>query len=51
MINSVGLGRDSSFNAIVEGRGVVLKGLRSFDTGKHSVKDCGEITTLILLQW
>ncbi|MGM0623030.1 MAG: beta-ketoacyl-ACP synthase II [Campylobacterota bacterium] len=43
MVNSLGLEKESSFKAIVEGR-CGIKRIESFDTEKHSVKIAGEIT-------
>ncbi len=43
MINSLGLDKESSFSAIVEGK-CGIKLIESFDTEKHSVKIAGEIT-------
>ncbi len=43
MINSVGLDKESSFKAIVEGQ-CGIKRISSFDTTNHSVKIAGEIT-------
>lgn len=43
MINSVGLDKESSFKAIVEGK-CGIKSITSFDTSDHSVKIAGEIT-------
>ncbi|MCF6173950.1 MAG: beta-ketoacyl-ACP synthase II [Campylobacteraceae bacterium] len=43
MINSVGLDKESSFKAIVEGK-CGIKRISSFDTTNHSVKIAGEIT-------
>ncbi len=43
MINSVGMDKESSFNAIVEGK-CGIKRITLFDTSKHSVKIAGEIT-------
>jgi len=43
MINSVGLDKESSFKAIVEGK-CGIKRITSFDTTNHSVKIAGEIT-------
>ena len=43
MINSVGLDKESSFNAIVEGK-CGIKRISSFDTSNHSVQIAGEIT-------
>jgi 3-oxoacyl-[acyl-carrier-protein] synthase II len=42
MINSVGLDKESSFKAIVNGE-CGIKSISSFDTEKHSVKIAGEI--------
>jgi len=42
MINSVGLDKESSFKAIVEGK-CGIKRISSFDTTNHSVKIAGEI--------
>ena len=43
MINSVGMDKESSFNAIVEGK-CGIKRITLFDTSKHSVQIAGEIT-------
>ncbi len=43
MINSVGLDKESSFKAIVEGK-CGIKRISSFDTTNHAVKIAGEIT-------
>jgi 3-oxoacyl-[acyl-carrier-protein] synthase II len=43
MINSLGLDKESSFKAIVEGQ-CGIKSISSFDTTEHSVKIAGEIT-------
>jgi len=43
MINSVGLEKESSFKAIVDGQ-CGIKSITLFDTEKHSVKIAGEIT-------
>jgi 3-oxoacyl-[acyl-carrier-protein] synthase II len=43
MINSVGLDKESSFKAIVNGE-CGIKSISSFDTEQHSVKIAGEIT-------
>lgn len=43
MINSLGLDKESSFKAIVDGQ-CGIKSISSFDTEKHSVKIAGEIT-------
>ncbi len=43
MVNSLGLDKESSFSAIVEGK-CGIKLIESFDTEKHSVKIAGEIT-------
>lgn len=43
MINSVGLDKESSFKAIVEGK-CGIKRISSFDTTNHSVKIAAEIT-------
>ncbi len=43
MINSVGMDKESSFNAIVEGE-CGIKRITLFDTSKHSVQIAGEIT-------
>jgi len=43
MINSLGLDKESSFKAIVEGK-CGIKRIESFDTENHSVKIAGEIT-------
>ncbi len=43
MINSVGLDKESSFNAIIKGE-CGIKRISLFDTEKHSVKIAGEIT-------
>ncbi len=43
MINSVGLDKESSFKAIVNGE-CGIKSISCFDTSKHSVKIAGEIT-------
>ncbi|WP_331774533.1 beta-ketoacyl-ACP synthase II [Sulfurospirillum sp. 1612] len=46
MINSVGLDKESSFKAIVEGK-CGIKRISSFDTTNHSVKIAGEITDFV----
>ena len=43
MINSLGLDKESSFKAIVEGQ-CGIKSISSFDTTEHTVKIAGEIT-------
>ncbi len=43
MVNSVGLDKESSFKAIVDGK-CGIKSISSFDTTNHSVKIAGEIT-------
>jgi len=43
MVNSLGLDKESSFKAIVEGR-CGIKRIESFDTENHSVKIAAEIT-------
>lgn len=43
MINSLGLDKESSFKAIVNGE-CGIKSISSFDTSNHSVKIAGEIT-------
>jgi 3-oxoacyl-[acyl-carrier-protein] synthase II len=43
MINSLGLDKESSFKAIVDGK-CGIKSITLFDTEKHSVKIAGEIT-------
>ena len=43
MINSLGLDKESSFKAIVDGQ-CGIKSISLFDTEKHSVKIAGEIT-------
>ncbi len=43
MINSVGMDKESSFNAIIKGE-CGIKRISLFDTEKHSVKIAGEIT-------
>ena len=43
MINSLGLDKESSFKAIVEGK-CGIKSITLFDTTEHSVKIAGEIT-------
>jgi len=43
MINSLGLDKESSFKAIVEGQ-CGIKSISSFDTTEHSVSIAGEIT-------
>ncbi len=43
MINALGLDKESSFSAIVEGK-CGIKTIESFDTEKHTVKIAGEIT-------
>ena len=43
MVNSVGLDKESSFKAIVDGK-CGIKSISLFDTTKHSVKIAGEIT-------
>ena len=43
MINSLGLDKESSFKAIVEGQ-CGIKSINSFDTTEHTVKIAGEIT-------
>jgi 3-oxoacyl-[acyl-carrier-protein] synthase II len=43
MINSLGLDKESSFKAIVEGQ-CGIKSISSFDTTEHSVTIAGEIT-------
>lgn len=43
MINSLGLDKESSFKAIVEGQ-CGIKSISSFDTAEHSVTIAGEIT-------
>ncbi|KFL33986.1 MULTISPECIES: beta-ketoacyl-ACP synthase II [unclassified Sulfurospirillum] len=43
MINSLGLDKESSFKAIVEGQ-CGIKSISSFDTAEHTVKIAGEIT-------
>ena len=43
MINSVGMDKESSFNAIVEGK-CGIKRITLFDVSKHSVQIAGEIT-------
>jgi 3-oxoacyl-[acyl-carrier-protein] synthase II len=43
MINSLGLDKESSFSAIVEGK-CGIKNIELFDTEKHSVSIAGEIT-------
>ncbi len=43
MINSVGMDKESSFKAIVDGK-CGIKRISSFDTTNHSVKIAGEIT-------
>ena len=43
MINSVGMDKESSFNAIVEGK-CGIKRITLFDASKHSVQIAGEIT-------
>jgi 3-oxoacyl-[acyl-carrier-protein] synthase II len=42
MINSLGLDKESSFKAIVEGK-CGIKSITSFDTSDHTVKIAGEI--------
>ncbi len=43
MINSLGLDKESSFKAIIDGK-CGIKSISLFDTEKHSVKIAGEIT-------
>lgn len=43
MINSLGLDKESSFSAIIEGK-CGIKTIESFDTEQHSVSIAGEIT-------
>jgi len=43
MVNSVGLDKESSFKAIVDGK-CGIKSISSFDTTNHAVKIAGEIT-------
>ena len=43
MVNSVGLDKESSFKAIIDGK-CGIKSISLFDTTKHSVKIAGEIT-------
>ncbi|MDD3344536.1 MAG: beta-ketoacyl-ACP synthase II [Sulfurospirillaceae bacterium] len=43
MINSLGLDKESSFKAIIEGQ-CGIKSISSFDTTEHTVKIAGEIT-------